>query len=178
MKVQDEVVTLRQVLGAKLTRESEIKSLLGVGFVDDLKQDWKETVHDIKSTAAYQKTAETFQAASDKISPTLQTVNTSIKSRLGTLRSNLIHSFIFYRFSFLLFSDSTYFKSFGNTLGSTVNIVKSKMTPSKSAMHFNANDKNGTSQGATGGSMTTSVTHDERLNFGSSSDEKKDLSNK
>jgi hypothetical protein len=48
MKVQDEIVTLRQVLSAKLKRENELKTLLGIGFVDDLKQDWNETVHDIK----------------------------------------------------------------------------------------------------------------------------------
>jgi hypothetical protein len=91
MKVQDEIITLRQVLAAKLKRESELKTLLGVGFVDDLKQDWNETVHDIKSTTAYQKTAETFQAASDKITPVVQTVNTSLKTRLGSLRSKSIH---------------------------------------------------------------------------------------
>jgi len=55
MKVQDEIVTLRQVLSAKLRRENELKTLLGVGFVDDLKQDWNETVSDIKATTAYQK---------------------------------------------------------------------------------------------------------------------------
>ena len=87
MKVQDEIVTLRQVLGAKLKRENELKTLLGVGFVDDLKQDWNETVSDIKSTTAYQKTAETFSAASEKIAPTLQSVNTSLKTGLGSLRS-------------------------------------------------------------------------------------------
>lgn len=88
-KVQDEIVTLRQVLGAKLKRENELKTLLGVGFVEDLKQDWNETVHDIKSTSAYQKTAETLQAASDKITPVVQTVNTTLKSRLGSLKSKL-----------------------------------------------------------------------------------------
>jgi hypothetical protein len=89
MKVQDEIITLRQVLGAKLKRENELKTLLGLGFVDDLKHDWNETVHDIKSSTAYQKTAETLQAASDKITPAIQTVNTTIKSRLGSLRSKI-----------------------------------------------------------------------------------------
>lgn len=95
MKVQDEIVTLRQVLSAKLKRESELKTLLGIGFVDDLKQDWNETVTDIKSTSAYQKTAETLSAASEKITPTLQTVNTTIKSGLGSLRSTSPSSFVF-----------------------------------------------------------------------------------
>src|SRR5271154_4174937 len=100
MKVQDEIVTLRQVLSAKLKRENELKTLLGIGFVDDLKQDWNETVHDIKSTTAYQKTAETFSAASEKLAPTLQSVNTSFKSGIGSLRN------------------SSYFKTFESTLGS------------------------------------------------------------
>ncbi|CAF0802641.1 unnamed protein product [Rotaria sordida] len=160
MKVQDEIVTLRQVLGAKLKRESELKTLLGVGFVDDLKQDWQETVHDIKSSTAYQKTAETLQAASNKIAPALQTVNTTVKSRLGSIRN------------------SNYFKTFENTLGSTVTAVKSKMTPSKSAMHFNGNNPDDTSHGAAGVSMSTSVSHDDYLNFSDNSNEKKDLTNK
>jgi hypothetical protein len=92
MKVQDEIVTLRQVLGAKLRRETELKTLLGVGFVDDLKQDWTETVSDIKATTAYQKTAETLSAASEKIAPTLQTVNSSLKSGIGSFRSRFIES--------------------------------------------------------------------------------------
>lgn len=88
LKVQDEIVTLRQVLAAKIKREQELKTLLGMGFVDDLKHDLTETMNDIKSTNAFQKTAETFQAATDKIAPTLQNVNTSLKTRLGFLRSS------------------------------------------------------------------------------------------
>jgi len=45
-------------------------------------------------------------------------------------------------------------------------------------MHFNGNDDNEFSRGATGRSMPTSVTHDEHLNFGGNSDGKKDLTNK
>lgn len=43
------------------------------------------------------------------------------------------------------------------------------MTPSKSAMNFNGNNDHDT----TNVSMTTSVTHDEHLNFGGNLDEKK-----
>ncbi|CAF1194127.1 unnamed protein product [Rotaria sp. Silwood1] len=155
MKVQDEIVTLRQVLSAKLKRENELKTLLGIGIVDDIKQDWNETVHDIKSSVAYQKTAETLNAASEKIAPTLQTVNSTLKSGIGTLRN------------------STYFKTFESTLGSTVNAVKSKITPSKSAMSFD-DDNEHLHQGASGSSMNSSATHGDHLDFGgSSSDGKK-----
>lgn len=74
--------------------------------------------------------------------------------------------------------DSSFFRTFENTLGSGVNAVKSKITPSKSAMHFNGNEDNEFSRGAAGSTMPSSVTHDERLNFGGDSDEKKDLSAK
>lgn len=65
--------------------------------------------------------------------------------------------------------DSNYFKTFENKLGSTVNAVKTKMTPSKSAMNFNGNND----LDITNNSMPTSVTHDEHLNFGGNLDEKK-----
>lgn len=144
MKVQDEIVTLRQVLSAKLKRENELKTLLGIGFVEDLKQDWNETVHDIKSTTAYQKTAETFSAASDKIAPTIQSVNSTLKSGLGSLRN------------------SSYFKTFENTVGSTVSAVKSKITPSRS-VNFTGDETDG-AQSASEGFMTSSATHDAHLN--------------
>lgn len=147
MKVQDEIVTLRQVLGAKLRREHELKTLLGIGIVDDIKQDWNETVSDIKSSTAYQKTAETLSAASEKIAPTLQSVNTSLKQGIGSLRN------------------SSYFKTFESTLGSTVNAVKSKMSQSKSTMSFN--DDNEPLHGATKETMSSSATHSDRLDFGS-----------
>jgi len=104
-----------------------------------------------------------LQAASDKITPTFQTVNTTLKSRIGSLRN------------------SSYFKTFENTLGSTVNAVKTKITPSKSAMNFGANEDDelqSGSGGGVGGSMSTSATHDDHLNFGGSPDSKKNPANK
>ncbi|CAF1010302.1 unnamed protein product [Didymodactylos carnosus] len=143
MKVQDEIVTLRQVLGAKLKRENELKQLLGVGFVDDLKQDWNETISDIKSTHAYQKTAETLKTATDKLTPTIQSVNTSLKTKLGSLRS------------------SSYFKTFEDKLGSGLNAVKTKMTQSKSAMNFNRDGDENLSSGVNDGIYS----RDESMNF-------------
>ncbi len=79
-------------------------------------------------------------------------------------------------FSYFQFClDSNYFKTFESKLGSTVNAVKSKMTQSKSTMHFNGNVDQDMAEAV----MTTSLTHDEHLNFGGNSEEKKkDLTNK
>ncbi|CAF0856961.1 unnamed protein product [Didymodactylos carnosus] len=148
MKVQDEIVTLRQVLGAKLKREHELKQLLGVGFVDDLKQDLNETLNDIRSTQAYQKTAETLKTASDKLTPTIQTVNTTFKTKLGSLRSN------------------AYFKTFEDKLGSGLTAVKTKMAQSKSAMSFNDAD----GEHLSGGVDDEMHTRDESLIFNNTGD--------
>lgn len=65
--------------------------------------------------------------------------------------------------------DSTYFKTFESTLGSTVSAVKSKITPSKSAMNFNDSSEHDELNGASGSSMSQSATHDDHLNFGGES---------
>jgi hypothetical protein len=54
------------------------------------------------------------------------------------------------------------------------------MTPSKSAMNFNGNNDSEPLHGVnSGGSMSQSTTHDERLHFGGEqADEKKDLGKK
>jgi hypothetical protein len=65
----------------------------------------------------------------------------------------------------LIILDSSYFKTFESTVGSTVSAVKSKITPSKST-NFDGND-NEADHGAAGGSMSTSATHDEHLHFAS-----------
>lgn len=51
--------------------------------------------------------------------------------------------------------------------------VKSKISSSKSTMNFNGKHDDNSSSGGGSATMTTSVTHDEHLNFGGNSDEKK-----
>ena len=164
MKVQDEIITLRQVLSAKLKRESELKTLLGIGIVDELKQDWNETVTDIKSSTAYQKTAETLSAASEKIAPTIQSVNSTFRSGIGSLRSRFIFLLKLLTFFYLFLRlDSSYFKTFESTVGSTVTAVKSKMSSSRSAMSFNDDNE---LHGTGGSGTSTRATHNDHLEFG------------
>lgn len=116
-KIQEDIATLRLVLNDKLKRENELKTLLGVTFVDEIKQDLSEGIYQIKSTSAfktaaqtindistsvsqnetYQKTTSSIKQATQKITPAFQTIGTSMKSslsNLGNLRnSNLFKSF-------------------------------------------------------------------------------------
>jgi hypothetical protein len=52
-KIQDDINTLRLVLNEKLKREQELKILLGISFVDELKQDFQEGFNSIKQTTVY-----------------------------------------------------------------------------------------------------------------------------
>jgi hypothetical protein len=50
-KIQDDINTLRLVLNEKLKREQELKVLLGISFVDELRQDFQEGFNTIKQTS-------------------------------------------------------------------------------------------------------------------------------
>lgn len=51
-KIQEDIATLRLVLNDKLKRENELKALLGVTFVEEIKQDFAEGFNSIKSSTA------------------------------------------------------------------------------------------------------------------------------
>lgn len=52
IKIQEDIATLKLVLNDKLKRENELKTLLGISFVDEIKQDFAESFNSIKSTTA------------------------------------------------------------------------------------------------------------------------------
>lgn len=55
-QIQEDIATLRLVLNDKIKRENELKTLLGVSVLDEIKQDFAEGFNQIKSTSAYVKT--------------------------------------------------------------------------------------------------------------------------
>jgi len=139
-------------LNDKLKRENELKALLGVTFVDEMKQDFAEGINQIKSTnafktaaqtindlgstvaqnEAYQKTTSSLKTATQKITPAFQTIGTSMKtslSNLGNLRN------------------STMFTSFQQGISSTLSSGKMKSSQSEYAVDGNA---------PSGGNLTTS----------------------
>ncbi|CAF0703118.1 unnamed protein product [Brachionus calyciflorus] len=132
-KIQEDIATLRLVLNDKIKRENELKTLLGISFVDEIKQDLSEGLNSIKSTTAYQKTAQTLsdlgstivsndayqktsaslKSATQKITPTFQTWGGTVKNSLGSLRS------------------ASLFKSFEAGIGSTFSGNKIKNSQSE-----------------------------------------------
>jgi len=130
LKIQEDIATLRLVLNDKIKRENELKSLLGISFVDEMKHDIAEGLNTIKSTTgyqkaaqtisdlgttvtqndAYQKTAANLKTVTEKITPSFSNIGNSVKSGLGSFRN------------------SKMFKSFETGIFSSVNKMKSSQS--------------------------------------------------
>ncbi|XP_004458289.1 tumor protein D54 isoform X6 [Dasypus novemcinctus] len=104
-KVEEEIVTLRQVLAAKERHCGELKRKLGLSALEGLKQNLTRSWHDVQVSNAYRKTQETLSQAGQKTSAALSTVGSAISRKLGDMRN------------------STTFKSFEDRVGT----IKSKV---------------------------------------------------
>uniref|UniRef100_UPI00358DE11C tumor protein D52-like isoform X2 n=1 Tax=Myxine glutinosa TaxID=7769 RepID=UPI00358DE11C len=108
-KLEEEVATLRQVLGAKELHMAEIKRKLGVGPIGELRQNLTKGWQDMQSSNAYKKTQETLSQAGQKTTAAIGTVSSAISRKLGDMKN------------------SPTFKSFEERVESTVYNIKSKV---------------------------------------------------
>lgn len=53
MQLEDEIATLRQVLAAKEKHLVEIKQKLGLNLMNELKQNFSKSWHDVQTTTAW-----------------------------------------------------------------------------------------------------------------------------
>ncbi|XP_062946953.1 tumor protein D54 isoform X5 [Cynocephalus volans] len=137
-KVEEEIVTLRQVLAAKERHCGELKRRLGLSTLGELKQNLSRSWHDVQVSNAYvrtseklgewnekvtqsdlyKKTQETLSQAGQKTSAALSTVGSAISRKLGDMRAHpFAHSF----------RNSATFKSFEDR----VETIKSKVVGSR-----------------------------------------------
>ncbi|XP_012690500.1 tpd52 like 2b isoform X4 [Clupea harengus] len=138
-KVEEEIVTLRQVLSAKEKHSTELKRKLGLSPLVELKQNltkgWQDvqtsnaylsaaaTLDDIAQSEAYKKTQETLSQAGQKTSAAFSTMGTAISRKLGDMRAlPFSHSFggnysIRHSISMPAMRNSTTFKSFEDKVG-------------------------------------------------------------
>ncbi|XP_044281241.1 tumor protein D53 isoform X3 [Varanus komodoensis] len=109
VKLEDEISTLRQVLAAKEKHLVEIKQKLGVNLMNELKQNFSKSWHDMQTTTAYKKTQETLTQAGQKATAAINNVGTAISKKFGDMRN------------------SPTFKSFEEKVESTVTSLKTKV---------------------------------------------------
>ncbi|KAJ7415223.1 Tumor protein D53 like protein [Pitangus sulphuratus] len=108
-KLEDEISTLRQVLAAKEKHLVEIKQKLGISLMNELKQNFSKSWHDMQTTSAYKKTHETLSHAGQKATAAISNVGTAISKKFGDMRN------------------SPTFKSFEEKVETTVTSLKTKV---------------------------------------------------
>ncbi|XP_068087561.1 tumor protein D53 isoform X2 [Hyperolius riggenbachi] len=148
-KLEDEIVTLRQVLAAKEKHLAEIKHKLGVSMMNELKQNFSRSWHDVQThtarqedplsgqnaapekkslpTSRYKKTQETLSQAGMKASAAITNVGSAIGKKLGDMRSHSISYSIRHSISMPAMRNSPTFKSFEERVENTVTSIKAKV---------------------------------------------------
>ncbi|XP_044519819.1 tumor protein D54 isoform X1 [Gracilinanus agilis] len=89
-KVEEEIVTLRQVLAAKERHCGELKRKLGLTPLDGLKQNLTKSWHDVQVSNAYVKTSEKLGEWNEKV--TQSDLYLSASSTLEDWNEKLTHS--------------------------------------------------------------------------------------
>ncbi|KAM4693127.1 tumor protein D53 isoform 1-T1 [Discoglossus pictus] len=137
VKLEDEIVTLRQVLTAKEKHLEEIKHKLGVSMMNELKQNFSRGWHDVQTHSAdnetcrdqhlptrsrYKKTQETLSQAGMKATAAISNVGTAIGKKLGDMSYSIRHSI-----SMPAMRNSPTFKSFEERVENTVTSLRAKV---------------------------------------------------
>ncbi|XP_034400672.1 tumor protein D52 isoform X2 [Cyclopterus lumpus] len=107
VKVEDEILTLSQVLAAKERHLADMKRKLGITPLNELKQNFTKTWQEVTTSTAYKKTSETLSQAGLKATAAFSTVGSVITRKLEDVRN------------------ASTFKSFEDKVGT----LKTKMSP-------------------------------------------------
>ncbi|XP_042302312.1 tumor protein D53 isoform X3 [Sceloporus undulatus] len=122
VKLEDEIATLRQVLAAKEKHLIEIKQKLGINLMNELKQNFSKSWHDVQTTTAYKRTQETLSQAGQKATAAISNVGTVISKKFGDMSYSIRHSI-----SMPAMRNSPTFKSFEEKVETTVTSLKTKV---------------------------------------------------
>ncbi|XP_061479740.1 tumor protein D53 isoform X3 [Rhineura floridana] len=127
VKLEDEIVTLRQVLAAKDKQLLEIKQKLGINLMNELKQNFSKSWHNMQTTTAYKKTQETLSQAGQKATAAISNVGTVISKKFGDMRSHSLGYSIRHSISMPAMRNSPTFKSFEEKVETTVTSLKTNV---------------------------------------------------
>ncbi|KAF4071041.1 hypothetical protein AMELA_G00280400 [Ameiurus melas] len=117
-KLEEEIVTLKQVLASKEKHHAELKHRLGMSTLSELKQNLSRSWNDVQSSTVYKKTTETLSTAGNKTTSAISNLGTAIGRKFGDMRN------------------SQSFKSFEEKVETTVSNIKTKVGGSASGGSF------------------------------------------
>ncbi|KAM6959471.1 tumor protein D52 isoform 2-T2 [Aplochiton taeniatus] len=87
VKVEEEILTLSQVLAAKERQMAEIKRKLGITPLNELKQNLTKGWQEVTTSTAYKKTSETLSQAGQKATAAFSSVGSAISRKLEDVRN-------------------------------------------------------------------------------------------
>uniref|UniRef100_A0A674E4M9 Tumor protein D52 n=1 Tax=Salmo trutta TaxID=8032 RepID=A0A674E4M9_SALTR len=128
LRVEDEILTLSQVLATKENQLADIKRKLGITPLNELKQNLSKSWQEVTTSTAYKKTSEGLSVASQKATAALNNMGSAISRKFEdvSIRS-LQHSA-----SMPVMRNTPTFKSFEEK----VETLKVKMSPAVSQGDF------------------------------------------
>ncbi|XP_061111096.1 tumor protein D52 isoform X3 [Conger conger] len=136
-KVEDEILTLSQVLAAKEKHVAEIKRKLGMSPLNEFKQNLTKSWQEVTTSVVYRRTSETLSQAGQKATAAFSSVGSAISRKLEDVRlqslsnSFSIHS-IQHSISMPAMRNTPTFKSFEGR----VETLKTKVSPAESTGDF------------------------------------------
>ncbi|XP_028277801.1 tumor protein D52 isoform X2 [Parambassis ranga] len=86
VKVEDEILTLSQVLAVKEKQLADIKRKLGITPLNELKQNITKTWQEVTTSTAYRRTSETLSQASLKATAAFSNMGSAISRKLEDVR--------------------------------------------------------------------------------------------
>jgi len=88
VKVEGEILTLRQVLTAKVRQAQELKRKIGITPMQEFKQDIQAGFQQLRESGTYQKTSTVMKSASEKTGSALSTIGAAVSRKFGDLRNS------------------------------------------------------------------------------------------
>lgn len=117
-KLEEEILTLRQVLNAKVRHSADLKRKLGITPMREFQADIKQGFQNIKESDAFQKTNSALKNVGAKTSTAFTSFGAFTSRKLGDVRN------------------SNTFKSFEERIGGAYSNVKTRMSGSQSEQNF------------------------------------------
>ncbi|XP_020360758.1 tumor protein D52 isoform X9 [Oncorhynchus kisutch] len=87
LRVEDEVVTLSQVLAAKEKQVADIKRKLGITPLNELKQNISKSWQEVTTSTAYKKTSEGLSVAGQKATAAFTSMGSAISRKFEDVRN-------------------------------------------------------------------------------------------
>ncbi|CAH1130533.1 unnamed protein product [Ceutorhynchus assimilis] len=94
VQIEDEIVTLRTVLGSKMRRSAELKKNLGITFLKEVSDDINQGIKNVKESNVYQKTTSVIGGFTSNLTSKLGQMRhsesfRSIEERVGSAYENV-----------------------------------------------------------------------------------------